>query len=200
LYQNDLLLVPDSTYRLTFAAMSSTGNDCDVSFLKGVFPFTGYGLTSERIDLRTTWRLFSVEFSPANIASPVNDVRLRFAFGGYADAGEVYRIDNIVLTPINASTPPPPVEGTPADFFLDENYPNPFNPTTTIRYSLPRDVRVTITVYNMLGQQIKSLVDAFQSAGTYDVALDLQGFAAGMYLYVLQAGDYRQTRKLMFIK
>ncbi len=200
LYQDGLVMSPDSNYRLSFAAASNYGHDVEVSVLKGGAPFTYYGLAADRVDLRPAWKTYYVDFKPGNFLSPVNDVRLRFWFGPYAEAGDLFSIEDVQLVAVNAGTPPPAPDGLPTDYFMDENYPNPFNPATTIRYSVPRDVRVTVKVHNLLGQEVATLVDGFQEVGTYEVRLDMSGFSSGMYLYTLVAGDYRQTRKLMYVK
>ncbi|MBP1656102.1 MAG: hypothetical protein H6Q31_703 [Bacteroidetes bacterium] len=199
LYQNNLVLSPDSTYRLSFAAFSSTGSDVVVSFQKSMPPYTSYGPDAERVNLTTGWKAYLLEFEPHNFLSPVNDVQLRFSFGVYGVAGDVFSLDNIRLAAVNAETPLPP-EYLPVDYILEENYPNPFNPATTIRYSIPSDTHVTIKVHNLLGQEVVTLVDEFKKIGTYDVRLDLSGYATGMYLYTLSAGGFHQTRKLLYIK
>jgi len=201
LFQNDLILHPESTYRLNFAAKSGGGNDCDVTVLKSGPPDLPYGLAGKHFDLGTDWKMYSVDFTPDNFSSPVNDGRLRFEFGTSAPATDVYYVDDVRLLAINPSTPPPPPPGeVPADYFLDEIYPNPFNPATTIRYSLPADVHVVIRIYNLLGQLVMTHVDGIQTAGTHEVRLNMEGYVSGMYLCTLQAGEYRQTRKLMYVK
>lgn len=200
LFQNGLILSPDSTYRLTFAARSTSGDDCDVTVSKSDPPYSVYGPSGELVDLRGAWKSFYMDFKPKNFSSPVNDVRLRFTFTRTATPGEAYDIDDVRLFAIGENTPPPAPGDLPADFFLDEIYPNPFNPATTIRYSIPVDVHVVIRVYNVLGQLVMTQVDGLQTAGTHDAKLDLGKFSSGMYLCTLQAGDYRQTRKLMYVK
>lgn len=88
----------------------------------------------------------------------------------------------------------------PAQFALYQNYPNPFNPSTKIRYELPTQVRVTLTIYNVLGQQVAEVVNGEQAPGRYEVQLNAQAFASGVYMYRLQAGNFVQTRKLLLIK
>ncbi len=199
LYQNNLVLSPDSMYRLSFAAFSTTGHDMEVSLLKSESPFTSYGLDAERVNLTTGWNVFLLNIEPHNFFTPVNDVQLRFSFGKYGVAGDVFSLDNVRLVAVNAGTPLPP-EFLPVDFYLEENYPNPFNPSTTIRYSIPVDTRVLLKVYNLLGQEIATLVDEFKKIGVYEAGLDMTGYASGMYVYTFRAGDFRQTRKLLFIK
>ena len=83
---------------------------------------------------------------------------------------------------------------------LDANYPNPFNPTTNIRYTLARKEKVTVIIYNLLGRQVERLVNKVQSPGRYTITWDAGKFASGVYLYRLQTKDYVKTRKMMLIK
>jgi photosystem II stability/assembly factor-like uncharacterized protein len=88
----------------------------------------------------------------------------------------------------------------PSRTSIYQNYPNPFNPSTTIRYELPRSSRVSIKVYNTLGQEVATLVNETKPAGVYTVEFDAAGLASGMYFYRLQAGDFVQTKKLVVLK
>jgi hypothetical protein len=88
----------------------------------------------------------------------------------------------------------------PADFSLSQNYPNPFNPSTTIAYALPQPSRVALKVYNVLGKEIRTLVDGKQPAGRHRVQLDGNGLPSGMYFYRIQAGDFVQTKKFTLLK
>ncbi len=93
----------------------------------------------------------------------------------------------------------------PTAFNLYNNYPNPFNPTTQIRYDLPEDARVSITIYDLMGRSIKSLVHSNQTAGyrsvRWDATSDMgEGVSAGMYIYTIQAGEFRQTKKMVLLK
>ncbi|MBI5868028.1 MAG: T9SS type A sorting domain-containing protein [candidate division Zixibacteria bacterium] len=88
----------------------------------------------------------------------------------------------------------------PKDYRLDQNYPNPFNPSTTIRFALPKHVLVTLTVYNLLGQTVSTLVEGTLSPGEYQITLDATDLPTGLYLYRLRAGEYTQSRKLVLLK
>lgn len=95
--------------------------------------------------------------------------------------------------------------GTPKMFALDQNHPNPFNPSTTIRYVVPSTGHVTLSVYNMLGQKIRTLVDETKSAGAWDVVWNGRNeagqlVASGVYLYKLQAGGRTSARKMTLLK
>ncbi len=80
------------------------------------------------------------------------------------------------------------------------NYPNPFNPVTTINYSLPIDEKVVIKVYDILGREIKELVNDFKIAGKYSVQFDGSKLSSGVYFYRMEAGKYSQTKKLILAK
>ena len=93
----------------------------------------------------------------------------------------------------------------PAEFALHQNYPNPFNPQTKIRYDLPENSMVNITVYDMLGREVKTLVNQVQNAGFKSIIWDAtndygKAISAGIYLYQIQAGDYIHTQKMVLLK
>ncbi len=115
---------------------------------------------------------------------------------------------------IEAGTIHPEVEGTffrlgdealPTVYGLRQNSPNPFNPTTSISYSLPEPGYVTLSVYNVLGQNVRDLVSDYMEAGTHTVIWDGQNrlgelVASGVYFYRLKADDFERTRKMMLLK
>jgi hypothetical protein len=84
----------------------------------------------------------------------------------------------------------------PLTLVLSQNYPNPFNPSTTIRYELAERSHVTLTIFNLLGQEVRGLVDEVEDAGYRSVHLDASGLASGVYFYRLKAGDFVHTRKM----
>ena len=88
----------------------------------------------------------------------------------------------------------------PEAFALKQNYPNPFNPTTSLAFDLPRSEEVTLTVYNMLGEEVARLVDRRLAAGTYTVTWNARGQASGIYLARLRAGSFVQTRRMVLVK
>jgi hypothetical protein len=87
-----------------------------------------------------------------------------------------------------------------SDFNLEQNYPNPFNPSTTIKFSVATNEFVTLKVYDVLGNEVTTLVNEQRAPGTYEVRFDAGSLASGMYVYKLQAGNFTQTRKLLLMK
>ena len=88
----------------------------------------------------------------------------------------------------------------PLVFFLSQNFPNPFNPSTTIRYSLPHKSAVQLAVFNALGQQVALPQDGEQEAGNHEVQFDGRNLASGVYFYRIQAGDHVETKRLILLK
>jgi hypothetical protein len=95
-----------------------------------------------------------------------------------------------------------PREGgnVPGSFELGQNYPNPFNAVTTIRYGLPQKSAVLLTVYNLLGQEVATLVHGDQEAGYHSVQLDASDLPSGVYLYRIMARDFVATKKLVLLR
>jgi hypothetical protein len=91
-------------------------------------------------------------------------------------------------------------EDLPERFTLEQNYPNPFNPSTTIEYAIPHSGLVTLRVYNVLGEEIATLFDDTQPAGTFTAKWDASGIPSGVYFYRLTAGEYIQTRKMVLLR
>lgn len=96
-------------------------------------------------------------------------------------------------------------EALPNDFSMSQNYPNPFNPTTTVAFTIPEASYVTIEIFNILGQNVRVLVDRDMPAGTHEVVWNGKNdsgakVSSGIYLYRLTAGDYSQSKKMVLLK
>ncbi len=92
------------------------------------------------------------------------------------------------------------IEEIPTSFSLAQNYPNPFNPSTIIQFSLPHAGDVTLKIYNVLGEEVKTLVNEYREIGNHSVQFNANSLASGMYLYRLQVGSFVQTKKMILIK
>ncbi len=100
-----------------------------------------------------------------------------------------------VITAVNAAE-----KQRPEQFKLEQNFPNPFNPTTGITYSLAADAKVTIKVFDIMGKEVALLVDREESAGQHVINFNAASLASGIYYYSLKAGNFLQTRKLVLVK
>ncbi len=98
-------------------------------------------------------------------------------------------------TPVNSKT-----NKLPLSYSLMQNYPNPFNPVTRIEYSIPTEGYVSISIYNMLGEKVKQLVDETKSPGNYFIDWDASGFSSGIYFYNIKSGNYSESRKLTLLR
>ena len=88
----------------------------------------------------------------------------------------------------------------PLEYQLNQNYPNPFNSKTNIKYQIPNTGIVKIIIYDLLGREVKTLVNEYKQAGIYQVSFNAEGLASGIYFYKMTAGDFSETKKLILIK
>ena len=131
-----------------------------------------------------------------SISSPLNGVSFIDDYTGWA-VGE----NGLILHTTNGGVSFVKDETTqPTEFTLEQNYPNPFNPITVISYQLPVGGNVTLTVYDILGNEIAKLIDEYKPSGKYEVTWYAQNLPSGVYFYQLRASEYVQTRKMILIK
>ena len=88
----------------------------------------------------------------------------------------------------------------PREYTLSQNFPNPFNPSTVIRYAIPVKSHVLLTVHNLLGQVVATVINQDQEAGFHEIRFDAANLSSGVYLYRLEAGKFVETRKLTLVK
>jgi hypothetical protein len=89
---------------------------------------------------------------------------------------------------------------TPTEFRLEQNYPNPFNPSTTIQYAISNRQFVTLKVYDLLGNEIATLVDEYKPAGIHNVQFTMYNLASGIYFYQLKTENLVQTKKMILLR
>jgi Carboxypeptidase regulatory-like domain/Secretion system C-terminal sorting domain len=116
-------------------------------------------------------------------------------YSGHYSSSASFTMSPTTITSVNKAK-----TNTVQSFQLEQNYPNPFNPTTTISYQIPSENFVTLKIYNVIGQEVATLVNSQQSAGTYYVKFNGTNLASGIYLYQLRAGEYVNTKKLILLK
>jgi hypothetical protein len=89
---------------------------------------------------------------------------------------------------------------SPVGFFLNQSYPNPFNPSTTIEFTLPKSELVELKIYNILGKEVSTLVSNILKQGNHTYTFDGNNLASGIYYYQLVAGEYREVKKMILLK
>jgi len=148
------------------------------------------------------WETITFHFPDAAGEYPVIAVMPDFEEGVNLDDNIVIYLDNIMLS----DSPDDPLATSieqgelPVQLALKQNYPNPFNPSTNITFELLNPDQVTLKVYNMLGQEIATLVNGNMSSGEHHVSFNAEGLSSGMYLYRLQTSNRSITRTMTLIK
>lgn len=162
----------------------------------------------------------AVRWAPTDIPLGASQNQLLFAFDPSEGPGYVWHChiidheDNEMMRPFRVSANParlvlasannPEALNKENGFVLDQNYPNPFNPSTTVRYHLPEQMKVTISVFNMFGQKVATLADEVQPTGTQTVHFDASGLASGMYFFQVVAKGSTQrvieNKRMLLIK
>jgi len=156
----------------------------------------GKGITT-RLDLNEN---FSYS---ANLTSTIDGLKLgdlnwwSNGVSGWNSQAEYQKVANYYssLTSVKETN-----NNVPSNYALAQNYPNPFNPATTIEYSIAQNSLVTLKVYNVLGQEVASLVNQEQKAGSYSTSFDASRLASGLYFYKIQAGSFTMTKKMLLLK
>jgi hypothetical protein len=90
--------------------------------------------------------------------------------------------------------------GVPKSYSLSQNFPNPFNPVTKINFEIPKQVYVELKIYDILGREIRTLVNEIKTAGSYSVDFNASELASGVYFYKLIANDFSNVKRMMLIK
>ncbi|MFN0157900.1 MAG: T9SS type A sorting domain-containing protein [Bacteroidota bacterium] len=119
------------------------------------------------------------------------------SLGNPNHVGSLWRLDDLSFSGISAIGE---VSELPTAYRLNQNFPNPFNPSTTITYELPASGDVVLKVYNLVGQEVSTLVDEFQVAGSKSVRFDAAGLPSGVYTYRLNVNGRSQAKQMMFLK
>ncbi|MBK9097726.1 MAG: T9SS type A sorting domain-containing protein [bacterium] len=127
----------------------------------------------------------------------INFVNDQFGWGSQYATNIVYKyVGPRIINSVEEEV----IDLTPTGYSLSQNYPNPFNPSTTFRYSVPTQSKVVIKVYDILGNEIATLMDEEKSVGTHELTWNAVGLSSGIYFYQLKAGSYIETKKMILLK
>ena len=174
-------------HTLTAGIMSGFGNYGNELYVVGQLPY-------KSLDNGITWTEVDVTGLTAFIQNTMQFTS-NYAFINTFGIG-VYRRSLSQITSIDEKL----IGSFPESFVLEQNYPNPFNPSTKISWQLPVGSYQTLKVYDILGNEVATLVNEFREAGSYEVEFDASKLASGMYLYKLQASSFVETKKMILLR
>ncbi len=197
----DTVSAADSTgvFLSTDNGASWTIVDSGLAILPSCFAVSGGDLfaASEGVFLSTnngdTWKAVDSGLTNTNIISLA--VSNDDVYAGTSGSGVWKRPLSEMITSVT-----PPSGNIPKSFLLSQNYPNPFNPSTVINYQLPTNGQVALRIFDVLGREVRTLVNERQTAGSHSVIFDGTNLPSGVYFYQLRAGDYAATKKLLLLK
>lgn len=206
----------DGTYRVNLVLLESgmvypqTGNGSCPGSSNYVHDHVCKGLingaTGEVIHTSGTWTTGTVKnvttnYTLANDVVPENSDIAIFVWKEFGSISTQSDIINSISIPVDEPTGIIGTNGTvPTEYNLSQNFPNPFNPTTNIIFSVPVDGNVSLKFYDALGNEISSYLDGFLKAGTYNAQFEGADLPSGVYFYTLNAEGFSMTKKMMLIK
>lgn len=162
---------------------------------------TDYVNTSGNVWTNTYFDLSSYAGSTAQIAFRFISKANTYYSGTYTHVSSGWYIDNIEINGLSTNISNWGFKDVPQEFTLFQNFPNPFNPTTTIRYALPKASKVKLEVFNVLGQKVAILLNSRKPAGYHQVTFNANGLPSGIYVYRLSTENgFVQTRKMILLK
>ena len=151
---------------------------------------------------RKEYGMFDYEIDTDGIGSKSARLRLKVESNLEADfnLGDIY--SNEMLLGKSASSKKLTYKGQleVKDYALAQNYPNPFNPTTKINYTMPQAGKVSLVVYDALGREVMTLVDAHKEKCRYDAQFNAENLSSGVYIYRLKVNDFVESRKMLLLK
>ncbi|MBU0474700.1 MAG: T9SS type A sorting domain-containing protein [Bacteroidetes bacterium] len=177
-------------------ASTSNGGMFVSNAVDGVISIAWMNTDSKEVKVNEGAALATLKFKATEQFSKTDEVSLELLDGAELTNGLAKNISANINIPVVAI-------GIPDVFALRQNYPNPFNPSTTIQYDLPEDGKVTLTIYNSLGQTVGTLVNTKQVAGAYDVKFNASNLSSGVYLYrvtVEGTKNFVMTKKMILMK
>jgi hypothetical protein len=148
------------------------------------YSISSYNLSTEGLGGKTVKVRITINTDIDNIKTALTD--------SYADANSISKTNSKSIT----------LQGSEVikEYALNQNYPNPFNPTTIISYQIPKDGLVTVKIYDILGNEVKTLANGYKTIGKYSVSFDASRLASGVYFYQLRSNGFVSTKKMMLLK
>ena len=183
-------LVVGNSYNLTYYDKKSGSFDTNVLEIGISTQADDFGNLIYTSPLSTTsWTEREITFTADIAANHITIQAVPVVYGWT-------HIDNFSISPTTSVQN----EQVIVEYFISQNFPNPFNPATKIKYSIPQLSKVVIKVFDILGNEIETLVNEEKQTGTYEITWYAEGLPSGVYFYQLQAGDLIQTKKMVLMK
>jgi len=195
---NDL---PNTLYKSSNNGESFVENNCGLEQVyclffdnhENIIYVGGENGVVRSFDNASTWERVGDDWDYLVVSSLAKNSGSNKLYAGTEESG-VYKLD-LTFTNINGYS-----IHRPGAFVLKQNYPNPFNPSTTINYILPKSDIITLKIFNLKGQEIKTIVSEYQAAGAHEIIWQADGFTSGIYFYRLQTSELSETKKLILQK
>jgi len=198
MYLDDVTVVGSVPVELASFAALVSGNDVTLSWMTAT-ELNNNGFYIERRTGEDSWNNLgfveghgtttetqSYTFVDKGLASGIYNYRIKQVdFGG---SFKYYNLSQEVEI------------AAPNTYTLSQNFPNPFNPTTKIKYSVPVEALVNIAIYNVLGEKLADVINSVHKAGNYEFIFDAANFSSGMYIYRMESGNYVSIKKMMILK
>lgn len=188
---------PNTKYRYSVMAKADKLGPV-VNFTVGApITYTEWGRVHQRV-ITTEWQQITFEFTtPAGATEGRAPIHLSESMNSTYLPITLY-FDNLQIT--NATVDVENENDKPLTYELYQNYPNPFNPLTTIEFALPVSGKVRLSLYDILGRQVREIASGFFNAGKHKVKLDASNLSSGVYYYKLEANDFISVKKLILMK
>jgi hypothetical protein len=194
LRQGDISLEEGRQYILEFDAHALSPRTIEVKIEKISEPFDNYSRIGFAF-IQTNTNPYSYSFEMTHPTDP--DAQLVFNCGN--EDADVF-FDNVSLKEDLSASVTEEQYSIPENYSLAQNFPNPFNPSTIIKYELQIPSDVELSIYNLLGQKVATLISKRQAAGRYQAEWDAREYSTGVYYYVLRAGEYQSVKKLIILR
>ena len=173
---------------IIYAIGGGSDTESPLSTVEAYDPVTNTWITKTDMPTARSW-----------LSSSTVDGKI-YAIGGLHGGGPIATVEEYDPSSDPTSVQDLYSEQNPMEFSLHQNYPNPFNPNTTINFEIPKTSKVTLKVFNILGEEVATLVSDRLTAGSYSYNWDASNLTSGVYLYRLETGDFVETKKMILMK
>ena len=194
MFSTSFVLEQEAEYSVFFQAMANERCSIVVMFQQAGAPYTEYW--RKTITVEETPK----KFGPYTYNCKVDDAGAEFKWWMGGLKNKTVWLDSVIVVDENKASFDGSGLVTPGSFELYQNYPNPFNPTTTIRFELPERAQVTLQVFDLRGRLISRLVETICDVGSHSVGFSTAELPSGTYFYRLEAGDFKEIRKMLLLR